>query len=99
MKTGKKMKRHPAILVKSKEVCDTYSVEETAAKIGKSKQTVRSYVRRGLLELSANGGMGFRITSPSIDELPSKLHASLQTLRQQRSQYMRDQWQKMKTTA
>lgn len=74
----------------------TYSVEETAAKIGKSKQTVRSYVRRKLLGLSEEGGMGFRITAESIKELPAKLHSSLQSLRQQRSEYMREQWKKMK---
>jgi hypothetical protein len=93
MKASKiKQRKKPA-------VAGAYSVEDTAVKIGKSKQTVRSYVKRGLLTLAESGSMGFWITKSSIDTLPSLLHGSLQNLRKQRSEYMRQKWDSIKAVS
>ena len=92
MKTSKRKQR-------AKPTPDSYSVEDTAAMIHKSKQTVRSYVKRGLLTLAESGSMGFWITKASIDALPALLHGSLQELRKQRSEYMRQKWDSIKAVS
>lgn len=92
MKTSKRKQR-------VKPTADSYSVEDTAAMIHKSKQTVRSYVKRGLLTLAESGSMGFWITKASIDALPALLHGSLQNLRKQRSEYMRQKWDSIKAVS
>lgn len=74
----------------------TYTVEETAHKIGKSVQTVRAYVKRGFLEIAPDNGASFKITAESIQSLPSKLAGAMQSLRDQRSQNMKDKWKLIK---
>lgn len=73
-----------------------YNVQETALLINKSVQTVRSYIKRGYLKLSAGQNrIDFQITGESIHALPAFLHESLQQLRKNRSTYMKNQWKKI----
>lgn len=75
----------------------TYSVEETARKIGKSPQTVRAYVKRGILEITPDNGASFQITGESIRALSEKLAEAMQGLRHKRSETMKQKWQLIKS--
>ena len=74
----------------------TYTVEETAAKIKKSTQTVHAYVKRGFLDVVPDDCASFKITEESIKNLPKKLAEAMQGLRKKRSQNMKKKWQLIK---
>lgn len=73
----------------------TFTLDETAEKIGKSKQTVRAYIKRRILK-GVFEEQSLRVTEESINALPEKLAEATKALYKKRSQNMKEKWRLIK---